>query len=238
MQIPLYEHPMWQIVPEQVMRPGGLTVTEQALEHCGLQPGMKILDLGCGLGATLKWVTAEHGLQGFGVDVSVELLSRARRTNSKISWMRSRSENLPFANESMDVILSECTLSIFEMDDALNECARVLKHGGQFVVSDLYARNENGADALRQLPRGTCVGAAMPQSEILQKLSEVGFHVEVWQDRSETLKEFSLCTLTTAAKVDPFDLHIAAAKAKLGYYFLVARKNFQTRRSQSTQRES
>lgn len=224
MQIPLYEHPIWQSAPEQVMRPGGLTVTEQALACCDLQPGMRILDLGCGLGATLRRVTAEHGLQGFGVDVSAELLSQARRTNSQLSWMRARSESLPFASESMDVILSECTLSIFEMDDALNECARVLKNGGQFVVSDLYARNENGADALRQLPRGTCIGAALPQREILRKLSEVGFHVEVWQDRSETLKEFSLCTLTTAAQVDPFDLHIAAAKAKLGYYFLVARK--------------
>jgi hypothetical protein len=33
-----------------------------------------------------------------------------------------------------------------------------------------------------------------------------------------------MCTLSTAAAVDPFDLIIAAGKAKLGYYFLVARK--------------
>lgn len=224
MQIPLYEHPVWQSVPEQVMRPGGLTVTEQALACCDLQADMRVLDVGCGAGATLRHITAKYGAMGVGVDVSAELIARARQTSPQLSWMRSRSETLPFANESMDVILSECTLSIFEMDKALGECARVLKRGGYFVVSDLYARNESGVEALHQLPRGTCIGAAISQNQILAKIEQCGLRVEVWQDVSEKLKEFSICTLTTAAQVDPFDLHIAAAKAKLGYYFLIARK--------------
>jgi len=223
-QIPLYEHPVWQSVPEQVMRPGGLTVTEQALACCDLQADMRVLDVGCGAGATLRHITAKYGAMGVGVDVSAELIARARQTSPQLSWMRSRSETLPFANESMDVILSECTLSIFEMDKALGECARVLKRGGYFVVSDLYARNESGVEALHQLPRGTCIGAAISQNQILAKIEQCGLRVEVWQDVSEKLKEFSICTLTTAAQVDPFDLHIAAAKAKLGYYFLIARK--------------
>lgn len=225
MQIPLYEHPVWQNVPEQVMRPGGLTITEQALACCDFQSGMRVLDVGCGAGATLRHITAAYGLKGFGVDVSAELIARARQTNSQVGWMRARSESLPFASESIDVILSECTLSIFEIDTALRECVRTLKRGGYFVVSDLYARNENGAEALRQLPRGTCIGAAMPKTQIVENLERTGLQISVWQDCSEKLKEFSICTLTTAAQVDPFDLHIAAAKAKLGYYFLVARKN-------------
>jgi ubiquinone/menaquinone biosynthesis C-methylase UbiE len=225
MQIPLYEHPIWLTLPEQVMRPGGLTVTEQALSFCDLQSGARVLDIGCGAGATLRHITAEHGFIGFGMDVSGELLSRARGNDSSISFAQAQSEHLPVASESMDLILSECTLSIFEMESALSECARILKRGGYFLVSDLYARNENGADALRQLPRGTCISAAISQNQILRKIQNCGFQVEVWQDVSEKLKEFSLCTLTTAAQVDPFDLHIAAAKAKLGYYFLVAKKS-------------
>ena len=224
MQILLYEHPVWQSVPEQVMRPGGLTVTEQALAHCDLHSGARALDLGCGAGATLRHITEEYGWNGFGVDVSAELLARARRTSPKVGWMRAQGESLPIASESMDVIFSECTLSIFEMDFALSECIRVLKRGGYFIVSDLYARNEKGAEALRQLPHGTCVGAAISQRQILEELECHGLRADVWQDCSERLKEFSICTLTTAAQIDPFDLHVAAAKAKLGYYFLIARK--------------
>ncbi len=224
MQTSLYEHPVWQSVPEQVMRPGGLTVTEQALAYCDLQSGMRVLDVGCGTGATLGYVTAKYGLSGFGVDVSAELLSQSRQANSQVGWMRAQGESLPFTSASMDVVLSECTLSIFKIESALSECVRALKRGGCFIVSDLYARNESGVEALRQLPSGTCISAAMPRNQILEKIESYGLQVSTWQDCSETLKEFSICTLTAAAKIDPFDLHIAAAKAKLGYYFLVARK--------------
>jgi hypothetical protein len=100
----------------------------------------------------------------------------------------------------------------------------VLKTGGSFLVSDLYARNENGIAGLRQLPPGTCIGSAISRNEIEAKLAACGLEISVWQDCSERLKEFPMCTLSTAAAVDPFDLIIAAGKAKLGYYFLVARK--------------
>jgi cyclopropane fatty-acyl-phospholipid synthase-like methyltransferase len=223
-QISLYEHPVWQGIPEGVMRPGGLKITERALSHCNLQPGMHVLDLGCGSGVTLRHVTAKYGLIGFGVDASGELLSRAGRAHPHVGLARARSESLPIASESMDIVLSECTLSIFETDIAVSECARVLKNGGYFVVSDLFARDESGVEALRRLPSGSCISATIPQRQILEKTERCGLQVSVWQDCSESLKGFSICAIATAAQVDPFDLLIAAARAQLGYFFLVARK--------------
>ena len=182
MQIPLYEHPAWQNLPEQVMRPGGLVVTEQALSYCALQPGARLLDVGCGAGATLRQITAGHEFTGFGVDVSAELLSRALNNNPKSLFALAKGEDLPIANESLDAIISECTLSIIETDAALHECARTLKRGGYLIVSDLYARNESGIEALRKLPPGTCISAAMPQAQIVEKLEHSGLQIVIWQD--------------------------------------------------------
>ncbi len=223
MQIPLYEHPVWESVPGRVMRPGGLTVTEQALALCDLQPDAQVLDLGCGAGATLHHLWAKYGLAGFGVDVSSALLRQANRIGGA-SFAQARSEQLPLASGSMDAVISECTLSIFEMEAALSESTRVLKLGGVFIVSDLYARNADGITALRSLPPGTCIGGALTRAEIEAKIVGCGLEIAAWQDCSERLKDFPLCTLSTAAAVDPFDLIIAAGKAKLGYYFLVAQK--------------
>jgi len=206
------------------MRPGGIEITDRALAYCGLHPGARVLDVGCGLGATLRHIIAKHGVKGFGIDISTALLRYAHESDSEILFAQARGESLPFANESLDVILAECTLSLMEAKLILQECARTLKFSGSLVLSDIYSRNENGIEALRKLPPGTCLSTAMAQGQIIEKLECCGFRVSIWQDCSEKLKEFSIGTLTTASAVDPFDLLIAASRAKLGYYFLVAQK--------------
>lgn len=220
----LYEHPAWQNVPGQVMRPGGLTITGQAFELCQVQPGARVLDLGCGTGATLRYIHQHYHVTSLGIDVSARLLKGARR-NATSAWLaRAKSEDLPFASKSMDMIISECTLSLFDSDAALEECARVLKTGAFLIITDLYARNEAGIPLLRQLPTGTCIRSAMNQPQILEKINQHNFTLVAWNDCSEQLKNFPFCTLTEAAHADPFDLFIAASKAKLGYYLLVAQK--------------
>lgn len=224
MAVPLYEHPVWESLPDQVMRPGGLILTERAFSFAELASGSRVLDLGCGLGATLRHLSADYGLAAFGVDVSSPLLGRADR-DDKVAFVQARSEQLPLASESIGAVISECTLSLFEMESALREVVRVLKPGGWFIVSDLYARNAGGIAALRQLPAGTSIGAAMARDEVEAKIAACGLDIVTWQDCSEHLKAFPFCTLSTAAEVNPFDLVIAAGKAKLGYYVMVARKS-------------
>lgn len=226
MSAALYEHPAWQQIPDRVMRPGGLEITECALAFCDLHCGASVLDVGCGTGAAINDIGAGREWKCFGVDLSASLLRQAYQNCPRAAFAQACGERLPFANESLDAIIAECTLSIMETELTLCECARTLKRGGYLIVNDLYARNASGIEALRKLPPGTCIGSAMPQEEILERLDRCGFRSIWWQDCSEKLKEFSVCALTTAAAVDPFDLYIAAARAKLGYYFLVAKKDY------------
>lgn len=226
MTVPLYEHPAWQQTPDRVMRPGGREITDCALAVCDLPPGARVLDMGCGMGATLGRAAAGKKWRTFGIDVSALLLRQARRNCPGSFFAQARGEYLPVASESLDAVLAECTLSIMETELALRECARMLKCGGYLIANDVYARRESGIEALRKLPPGTCIGSAMSQGQILELLDRSGLQVIWWQDCSEKLKEFSICTLTAAAAVDPFDLYIAAARAKMGYYALVAQKQY------------
>lgn len=218
----LYEHPAWQQTPDPVMRPGGREITEHALTICDLPPGSRVLDIGCGLGATLNRLTAGKGWSTFGVDISAKLLRQAQQNSALSLLALARGEHLPFAGSSLDAIIAECTLSIMDAARVLPECARMLRHSGYLIVNDVYARNESGIEALRNLPRGTCISSAMSQAQIVEKVEQCGLRLIRWQDCSESLKEFPVCSLSTAAEVDPFDLLIAASRAKLGYYSLVA----------------
>jgi ubiquinone/menaquinone biosynthesis C-methylase UbiE len=224
MQTNIYEHPIWQDVPDQSLHPGGLTITQQALSFCELLPDMHVLDVGCGTGVSLNSLASMPGFVCYGVDASMKLLLQANQRKSQSKFVQAEAEKLPFVDESMSLILSECTLSLFNIQFALQEFSRVLKREGYFIISDLYARNENGINALRELPPGTCIRAAMTRTQITEELERCQLKVVAWQDCSDKLKNFPVCNLATAAAVDIFDLYVAAARAKLGYYFLVARK--------------
>jgi ubiquinone/menaquinone biosynthesis C-methylase UbiE len=183
-----------------------------------------VLDLGCGLGASLNMLCSVHGWCGLGVDISFVSLNKARKCNPGQSWIQSTAEQPPLRDGCMDLILCECTLSLFEVEPVLAACERMLKTGGWLLISDLYARNEKGLDALRQLPPGSCVSGAFSRTELSQAIEKHDLVVMQWEDYSEVIKDFPLCTLSTSACLDPFDLVIASARAKLGYFSCLARK--------------
>lgn len=220
----IYEHVAWQSMPDQAMRPGGLLLTTQALQYCRLPVTAFALDLGCGNAATLRYLSSTYGWTCLGVDYSAGILQRTQQLDPKLMIVQGMAEHLPLVKECMDLILCECVLSIFQMEQVLVACRRILKPGGYLLISDLFTRNENGLEALRQFPVGTSISGAMSQVEISKAVEKQGLRIELWKDCSDVLKDFPVCTLMHAAGIDPFELHIAAAKAKLGYYYLIARK--------------
>jgi SAM-dependent methyltransferase len=199
------------------LRPGGLALTAHALALCDLPRDARVLDLGCGIGTTLNYLNAEHRLAEFGIDASLEKLSHARLNNPGLALIQSIAEQLPMTDASVDAILAECTLSLFDANAALRECKRVLKRDGYLIANDVYARDEAGIAALRQLPAESCINNAMSQSQIVAQLEAHGFRIVTWQDQSPTLKTFTAPSLS-------FDSFLAASRAKLGYYLLVAQK--------------
>ncbi len=202
---------------------GGEYLTRQVLDGCTLDIDALVLDLGCGSGNSLK-ILAQRDFSALGVDLSLQLMRSARQKNIINRLTQARAEELPFASNCLDAILCECTLSLFALPTALEECARVLKPAGWLMVSDLYVRNPLGLAALQALPGHSCLSLAMMQEKLESCIQESGFKMVRWNDHSQALRTFPVCDLLSASQVDPFDLQIAAARARLGYFSLLARK--------------
>ena len=113
--------------------------TRETLARLSLRPTDRVLDVGCGTGALLarlENVYPEARL--LGVDPVPEMLAVARRRLSpRVELREGWAEDLPCADESVDVVVS-CNMFHYvrRPAGALREMDRVLVRGGRFLITD------------------------------------------------------------------------------------------------------
>ncbi len=112
------------------------------LRLTGPLQGRSVLDVGCGDG-TLALVAAQHGAARVaGCDPDPRMIARAiaqaARGNATIELAVARSQALPFADDSFDVVTCITVLAFVpDAAGAIREMARVLRPGGRLVIGDL-----------------------------------------------------------------------------------------------------
>ena len=172
------------------LRPGGLKLTGRLLELGGLGDGSRLLDAGCGTGATLRYLAGTGRLTAVGVDCSESLLAAARQESSSSPLVRAALEALPFAASSFDGIVCECVLSQTPVAAVLREFARVLKPAGRLLVSDLYLKSPRRAsDPMPDRP--AIAGQPATKEQSAGMLADAGFGVQHWEDRSAELRQLT-----------------------------------------------
>jgi len=196
-----------------VNRPGGFLITEKALQICSFQKGAEILDLGCGSGATVDYLTQKYGYKAFGLD-----LNPVENNLTKAS-----AEEIPFSDNSMDGIMMECSFSVMnDQETVLKECYRVLRKDGRLIISDMYAHGE--AARLKG-----CMGRIDIKEDITNIIERNGFTVSFFEDFSHHLQtmwgqmifEKGVKSFYCSLGISPEDLK----RVKCGYYLIVAEKN-------------
>jgi SAM-dependent methyltransferase len=149
-----------------------------------IRPGETVLDLGSGGGFDCFLAATETGDNGhvIGVDMTPVMISKARSNAdrghySQVEFRLGEIENLPVANDSVDVIISNCVINLSpDKKRVFSEAFRVLREGGRLAISDVVASVEL-PQAIRddlQLYSG-CMAGASHIDELKQILGDSGF---------------------------------------------------------------
>lgn len=152
--------------------------------HARLKEGDIVLDLGSGGGFDCFLAAQKVGPTGrvIGVDMTPEMIERARANAAKsnilnVEFRLGEIEHLPVADNSVDVIISNCVINLSpQKSNVFAEAFRVLKAGGQFAVEDIIAVKEL-PDEMRNnlLSISCCVGGALMKEQIESLLGRAGF---------------------------------------------------------------
>lgn len=230
-----YESPEMTALLGETLRPGGFDLTDEAVAFCQWRTDDLLLDLGCGQGATVRYLNNQYGLHAVGIDPSQKLLEIAKNNNPTGHFAIGKGEKIPFSQESFEGVLSECTLSLMtDMTATLKEVHRVLKKEGTFFITDVYAKNPQSLELLKTHKFESCMRGLYDLKQLEAMIKNLGFEVIHFEDRSDLLKQLLVKTIFKYGSMDRFWKKTGGActagfqqqlkACRPGYFMMIVRK--------------
>ena len=148
-----------------------------------LHEGETVLDLGSGGGIDVLLSARRVGPAGraYGVDMTDEMLDLARENQRRagaanVEWLKGTIEEVPLADASVDVVISNCVINLSaDKELVFREAARVLRPGGRLAVSDIVAEPGMDDETRRDMEQWTgCIAGALTQADFRAGLARAG----------------------------------------------------------------
>ncbi|MBI5948590.1 MAG: class I SAM-dependent methyltransferase [Chloroflexi bacterium] len=196
---------------------GGAAATVELANLAGLRPGMRVLDLGSGLGGPARTLAAEFGCAVTGIDLvpdfvaAATMLTELTGMSDRVSFQQGSALELPFADGAFDVVWTQnVMMNIAAKDQLFREVRRVLKPGGRFAFQDIL---QGEGELLLPVPWATEPSHShlVRAEEERNLLKAAGFREVSWLDTTGRLADARLVPAAPGqapAAPPPFGLHL------------------------------
>jgi SAM-dependent methyltransferase len=185
--------------------------------RAGIEPGVAVLDLCCGVAEPGRLLTRELGCDYLGVDADASAIAAARERARELPCRFAVGRVPPLPAGSFDVVLLLETMLAFRDKDALlSAVAAALRPGGRFAFTFEEGAPLTAAERVA-MPNGETVWP-IPLDELTALLQRVGLTVAWLEDHSRTHRE------TAQALADAYDVEALVTSHRLWVEWLDAER--------------
>ncbi len=178
------------LAPVDEFHLGWLPATVELGRALGLRPGLRLLDLGSGLGGPARHFADAHGCLVTGIDLTedyvrvAEALTRRCGLADRVAFRQASALALPFAAGSFDAAsLIHVGMNIADKAALFAEARRVLRPGGRFAVYEVMRAAEGAIAYPTPWAAGPETSFVEPAAVYRQRLADAGFTIDSERNR-------------------------------------------------------
>ena len=195
----------------------GRAATRELAEMANLKPSDLVLDVGCGLGGTARYLAENCKCCVKGIDLTEVYitagtkLTESTRLSDRVELVCCSALDLPYEDEWFDIVLTQhVQMNIVDKHRFYAEIERVLKPGGRFIFHDVFLCGDK--PPLYPVPwaEDESVSAMVPEEQGRSIIEEMGLTVEQWTEKvPESVKFFEKVIGRIEAKgLPPLGIHL------------------------------
>ncbi len=205
------------LAPVDEFHIGGRAASVHLIDQLGFDPGMRILDVGSGLGGTARYLAENHGCHVTGIDLTPEYCDVARMLaakvglGDKVSYREGSALDMPFADDAFDGAYTiHVAMNIADKPKLYREVHRVISSGATFGIYDIL-EGPAGGDLAFPVPWAETPETSFLVSidRLLLMLEAAGFEIKSRSDRTAfALDFFTEIQRKATGGPPPLGLHI------------------------------
>lgn len=175
----------------------GRESTIELADRAGIQPGLSVLDVGCGLGGSVRYLAAERGCHATGIDLTEEYIEVASALSQlvgldyRVDFQQASALEIPFEDETFDLVWTEhVQMNIEDKKKFYGEIYRVLKPAGRLLFHDIFLGEGGEPHYPAPWASEPAISFLWPLNAVRKTLEDIGFAITEWEDKTRHSEEF------------------------------------------------
>jgi ubiquinone/menaquinone biosynthesis C-methylase UbiE len=180
----------------------GREATIELARRASLEPGTRVLDVGCGLGGSARYLAAEHGCRVTGIDLTQEYVDVANALaarvglSDRVAFKQASALKLPFDDGCFDVVWTQhVQMNIADKGAFYGEIARVTRPNGLLLFHDIFAGDGGPLHYPVPWAETPSISFLAPPGQVRERLEELGFAIRDWVNTTDASLQWLVATI-------------------------------------------